>query len=135
MIPIQPTNEDFKITKINTGNRVLRWAQSVFKSLNAGLTFASPTAQAAGGVYNKFVQDNFDGVMLYIGANASGATITWAATNVGQAINHGLHRQPIGFLVTYKDKTVDVYSTATPDVNNITLATTDDTVNTIVFIF
>lgn len=120
---------------LNTFAQVLRWAQSVYKALQGGLSFGQPNGQAASGVYNTFTQDNFDGILMYIGALGSGATNVWAATNTGQAFNHGLQRQPIGFLVVYKDKTCDVYSTATPTTNLITLAITDDTANTIILVF
>lgn len=124
-------------TQNNTGTfaQILRWAQSVYKALTHSIAFAQPSGQAAGGVYNAFTQDNVDCVLLYIGALGSGATITWAASNTGQAINHGLLRQPIGFIVVYKSKTCDVYSTATPTVNNITLAITDDSAQTTIMVF
>ena len=114
---------------------VLRWAQSVYKALNGALTFGNPTKQDANGVYNAFTSDNSSCVLLYIGANGSGATLSWLASNTGQAINHGLLRQPIGFIPIYKSKTCDIYSTATPTTNNITLAITDDTAMTIVMVF
>jgi hypothetical protein len=124
-------------TKSNMGTfqQVLRWAQSVYKMSQGAVGIAQPKGQAASGVYNAFDKDNVDCVLLYIGANGSGAAITWAATNTGQAINHGLLRQPIGFSIQYKDKTCDVYSTATPTLNVITLAITDDTANTIIKVF
>lgn len=127
---IQPTRNN-----LNTFTQLLRWAQSVFKAMTHSIAFAQPTAQASTGVYNTFVQDNIDGVMLYVGANGSGAPIFWAGTNVGQNINHGLQRQPIGFFPVYKNKTCDIYSTATPTTNVISLAVTDDTATVILFVF
>jgi len=115
--------------------QVLRWAQSVYKAMTGGLSFGQPSGQAAGGVYNAFTPDNFNNVILYIGANGSGSTLSWTASNTGQAFNHGLQRQPIGFLTLYKNKTCDIYSTATPTTNNITLAVTDDTATTIIMVF
>lgn len=118
--------------------QLLRWAQSVFKALTHGIAFAQPgnsTSQDSAGRYNVFQQDNLDCVLLYIGAHGSGATLSWAASNTGQAINHGLQRQPIGFFPVYKTKTCDVYATATPTANTITLAITDDTAMTILVVF
>jgi hypothetical protein len=130
MQPINPTQNN-----TNTFKQVLRWAQSVFKVLAGAVAIAQPAGQASGGVYNAFNKDNVDCVLLYIGAHGSGASIVWNANNTGQAINHGLLRQPIGFIVVYKTKTCDVYSTATPTSDNITLAITDDTATTIVMVF
>lgn len=127
---INPTKNNF-----STFAQVLRWAQSVYKATQHAIGIAQPNGQAASGVYNTFQQDNLDCVLLYIGANGSGAAIVWGASNTGQQINHGLQRQPIGFIVVYKDKTCDVYSTATPTTNYVTLAITDDTANTIVMVF
>src|SRR5271167_3653094 len=107
-------------SNMSTFTLVLRWAQSVYKALNGALSFGNPTTQASSGVYNKFTQDNFGCVLLYIGASGSGSTLSWVASNTGQAINHGLQRQPVGFIPVYKSKTCDIYSTATPTSNNIT---------------
>lgn len=126
----QPTQNN-----LNTFQQVLRWAQSVFKALNAGLTFSSPKTQDANGVWNTFVQDNFNGVILYVGAAGSGAPVAWVTSNAGKSINHGLHRQPVGFIPIYKTKTCDVYSTATPSANLITLACTDASAQVTLFIF
>ena len=127
---INPTHNN-----LNTFTQVLRWAQSVYKATTHGLAFAQPATQAANGVYNTFTQDNIDCVLLYIGAVGSGATHAWAASNTGQGFNHGLLRQPIGFIVVYKTKTCDVYATTTPTTNLITLATTDDTAQTTIMVF
>lgn len=120
---------------MSTAEQILRWAQSVYKALNGGLTFGNPTAQAVSGVWNAFQQDNFNGVYLYVGSNLSGASLTWFTNNTGKAFNHGLQRQPIGWIVIYKDKACDIYSTATPTKDIITLAITDNSANTIILVF
>lgn len=126
---------------MTTPELILRWAQSVFKALTGGLTFGQPGNTTGGvvtdsaGIYNSFIPDNFDCKLLYIGAVGSGSALLWANSNTGQAFNHGLQRQPIGFFVVYKTKACDVYSTATPTKDTITLAITDDTAKTIVLIF
>jgi hypothetical protein len=128
---INPTSGDF-----SAFSGILRWAQSVFKAMQHGVGIAQPAGtQDSAGRYNSFVQDNLDCVLLYIGANGSGATFTWGTNNVGQSFNHGLQRQPIGFIPVYKSKTCDIYSPTTPTKNNINLAITDVTTTTIVLVF
>ena len=90
------------------------------------------------GVYSQFKQGNGSGVLVRITANGlvgSGANYTWAGTGVGISINHGLLRQPIGFKIVDKDKTVDVYRTAAPDKDQITLASTDNTASVTIYVF
>lgn len=113
----------------------LRQAQSVYKALNGAMAEAQPTGQDATGVYNKFQQDNGNGVMLRIGSSTSAEPIKWVTVDVGVVINHGLQRQPIGFRVFDKDVSCDIYRTAVPDVNTITLASTNIAANVTVYIF
>ena len=90
------------------------------------------------GVYSKFQQGNGSGVLVRIAANAvvgTGASYNWGTTGTGIPINHGLLRQPIGFHVVDQDKDVRVYRTASPDNNQITLASTDNTASVTVYIF
>lgn len=129
MQQINPSNINF-----NKHDGALRNAQSVFKVLNGGVQEAQPTSTDTLGVYNRFEADNGSGVMLRIGASGSTEPIKWVASNVGLVINHGLHRQPIGFQLWDKDKTCDVYRTAVPTIDTITLACTDATVNVTVYI-
>lgn len=130
MRQINPSQSNF-----NKTGGALRNAQSVYKSLSGGIAQAQPTGTDATGVYNQFQQDNGDGIMLRIGSSSSSEPIKWAASNTGLAINHGLQRQPIGFYIADKDKTCDVYRTAVPNINTITLAITDATANVTVYIF
>lgn len=130
MKPITPTQSIFK-----TPGGPLRVQQSTFKMANGGIADASPVGTDATGVYNKFQQDNGNGVMLRIGSSSSSEPIHWVTSNVGVAINHGLQRQPIGWYVADKDKTCDIYRTAVPNSNTITLACTDATANCTVYIF
>jgi hypothetical protein len=140
MQPINPSSTNIGGQEVlqsvqSLAKQVLRWAQSVYKVLNGAVAIAQPAGQAAGGVYNKFTKDNLDCVLLYIGAVASGSPLLWTANNTGQAFNHGLLRQPIGFIVVYKSAACDVYSTVTPTSDNITLATTNDAATTIIMVF
>lgn len=128
---INPTKDN-----LSTIAQILRWAQSVYKCLNKGVSIAQPAgSQDSAGRFNTFNQDNLDCVLLYIGAAGSGANLVWNANNVAQQFNHGLLRQPIGSFVVYKTKTCDVYNTATPTANTISLANTDSTATTIVVVF
>jgi hypothetical protein len=113
-----------------------QWALGIHKVLNSGVNFANPTSKNLAGVYNEFDRDTTDGVMIRIGA--SGTTeqkYTWTISGTGIVINHGLLRQPMGFKIVDKDKTVDVWRTITPDANQITLAPSDATANVTVYIF
>jgi hypothetical protein len=130
MQPINPSTSNY-----NKKDGPLRQAQSVFKALNGSISLAQPVGTNASGIYNKFIPDNGDGVMLRVGGSASSETIKWTGSNVGLAINHGLQRQPIGFYVVDKDATCDVYRIGTPNTNTITLACTVGTVNTTIYIF
>lgn len=130
MIPNNPTQGN-----LNTWATLLRWAQSVYKALDNAISFGQGSGQAMSGVFNEFTTDNIQCKILYIGASGSGAPLFWSADNVGQPFNHGLLRQPIGFIPIYKSKTCDIYSTATPTKDVITLATTDDSATTIVMVF
>jgi hypothetical protein len=123
---------------------VYRWAASVKQVLDANVDMGTPTGNApnsAGinaGVYTQFEQGNSTGVLIRIAANGvtgTGAPYNWAGANVGVVINHGLLRKPIGFKIVDKDKTVDVYRTAAPDKDQITLAPTDNTASVTVYVF
>lgn len=122
----------------------LQQSQSVYNTLNGNTDFGTPTGNAptgAGvnaGVYTQFARGNGSGVLIRIAANGvtgTGAPYNWAGSNVGVPINHGLQRQPIGFIVCDKDKTVDIYRTAAPNSTQITLAPTDNSASVTVYIF
>lgn len=116
--------------------QLLQWAQSVHKVCAGGVNFGNPTSKNLAGVYNNFDKDTMDGVLIRIGA--SGTTeqkYVWTVSGTGIVINHGLLKQPIGFKIVDKDKTVDVWRTVTPDENQITLAPSDATANVTVYIF
>ena len=112
----------------------MRWTQSVYKTLNAGVDMGVPLSQNTAGVYNKFQQGNSSGILLRIGATGGSESYNWPASG-SLVINHGLGRQPIGFKIVDKDKTVDVFRTAAPTVQTITLQPTDHTANVTVYIF
>jgi hypothetical protein len=122
-----------------------QWTQSIQQVLTGNVDMGTPTGTAApssagvnSGVFTQFTQGNQTGVLIRIAANGvtdTGASYNWAVTGTGVVINHGLLRQPIGFKLVDKDKTVDVYRTAAPDSNQITLASTDNTASVTVYVF
>ena len=112
-----------------------RWARSLHETVNGGIDIGTPTGQDSNGVYNEFSQGNQTGVLIRVGAAGSSEPIQWVTANVGVAINHKLLRKPIGFKIVDKDKTVDIYRTAPPTENTITLASTDATVNVTIYVF
>jgi len=113
----------------------LKWAQSVDKTLSAGVDMGVPIGQDPTGVYNAFEQGNSNGTLIRIGATASTEAIKWSGIGVGIVIQHGLDRQPIGFKIVDKDKSVDVFRTAVPTDTTITLAPTDNTASVTVYVF
>lgn len=121
-----------------------KWVQSVHKELNGSVDMGSPAPGSPvgtginAGVPGQYQKGNSSGVLIRIAAHGSsgtGASNTWAGTGVGIVINHGLLRQPVGFKIVDKDKAVDVYRTAAPDPNQITLASTDNTASVTVYVF
>lgn len=131
-IPIEPT-----IHVMNDSRQMLRWMQSVYKTLVGGTMLAQPVGTNAQGIYNKFVLANGNGVMIRIGAAGSGETYTWNSINSTVVINHGLQRQPIGFHVVDADGLIVVYRTAGQPLNkdNIYLSANVPNVNTTIYIF
>lgn len=120
---------------IKTSGGLLRHLQSIYKAMNGALAEAQPIGQDSAGVYNKFQQDNSNGVMIRIGATDSNEAIKWNQGSAFTAVNHGLQRQPIGFKVYDKDKPCDVFRTNTPTSDIINLTCTDPTANTTIYIF
>ena len=114
---------------------VFKWALTVHKALNGGVSLTNPVGKDSSGVYNTFEQANTDGVFIRIGSSSSSEAVKWTTNNTGVVIKHGLGRQPVGFQVADQDKVVSVFRTAVPDSNQITLAPTDATANVTVHIF
>jgi hypothetical protein len=121
-----------------------QFVQSVDQTLNGGVDMGTPTGNApdsAGvnaGVYTKFKQGNSSGVLIRIAAQGvtdTGADYEWGAVSTGIVINHGLLRKPIGFKIVDMDKPVQVYRTAPPDKQQITLAPTDNTASVTIYVF
>ena len=121
-----------------------QFVQSVNNVLNGAIDMGTPTGNAPdssginAGVYTQFDRGNGSGVLIRIaavGVTNSGAPYRWLATATGLVINHTLKRKPIGFHVVDQDGQCQVYRTAPPNENTITLATSDDTVSVTVYVF
>jgi len=119
------------------------WVQSVHLQFNGNVDMGSGTATApssAGinaGVFTQFKQGNSSGVLIRVaghGVVGSGASYNWPAAG-SLVLNHGLLRQPIGYKIVDKDKTVDVFRTVAPDKNQITLQPTDNTASVTLYVF
>jgi hypothetical protein len=74
--------------------------QSEYKNNRANASMGYPTAWDANGVPTEFSQDTMNGRLL---------RVSWVAANVDQVIDHNLNRIPIGYIVTRKDQSCDVY--------------------------
>jgi hypothetical protein len=121
-----------------------QWVQSVNEGLNGNVDMGTPISNAPStsgvnaGVYTQFNRGNGSGVLVRIAAEGitdSGAPYNWGASLTGIPINHGLGRQPIGFHVVDSDGQIQVYRTAPPTNQLITLAPSDNTKSVTVYIF
>lgn len=120
----------------------LQWAQSIHKVLNGQISPGTPLTQDATGNFNTFSQDNMSGQLIRIGASGGlGNTYNWTTSNTPIQVNHSLvdsnnkPRQPIGFHIVNKDKSMDAYITQTPDSTYLYIAPTDATANCTIYVF
>jgi hypothetical protein len=122
-----------------------QWVQSTNDVVNGGIEIGTPAANSPSattgvnaGVPTQYERANGSGVMIRIDANGvtnTGASYNWGATSTGIAIKHGLQRVPIGFHVVDQDGSIQVYRTAPPTDQVITLAPSDNTKSVTVYIF
>ena len=111
---------------------------SFYKVLRANVSFGSPDTYAADTLPATFIQDNTDGILIRVGSNANPESLAnfWSGSNTDTTITHNLGRLPIGYIVTRKSKTCDVYDgTIASTAQEITLKNTDGTADTVVYIF
>lgn len=120
-----------------------QWVQSVHKNLNGALDLGAPAssqpqdATINAGVFTQFMKGNGSGILVRIAAHGltgTGAPYNWPGAG-SLAIAHGLGRQPIGFKLVDKDKAVDVYRTAAPTAQLLTVQPTDITASVTLYIF
>lgn len=114
---------------------ILRWAQSVFKTLTSNTALATGNLTDSNGIYTSFNVDNGNGIMFRIGAVGSGLTYEWDAGTAKVTINHALGRQPIGFILCDIDGKATVWRVNPPTSSLMQLQIDDNTVNVDVYIF
>lgn len=111
--------------------------KSVHKTLNGnvspgnGLTFDTHSQPL------KFNPDNMSGIIIRIGATANPFSLpaAWAAANTDLTFAHNLNKIPYGFIVIAKRGPCDVYwGSIDATSTNITLKTTDATVDTTIWL-
>jgi hypothetical protein len=108
-------------------------ATSVNKVMRANVSKGSGATFDGAGNPTTFFQDNTDEVMIRVGP---GLANTWAASNTDTTITHNLGRKPIGYYITKKSKTCDVYDgSVVATKTQITLRITDSTADTVLAIF
>jgi hypothetical protein len=128
---INPTANKFK-----TPNDILRWAQSVYKSIQGGISFALGKGSDNNGVYNSFDMTNGDGIMVRIGAAGGSELIKWNS-GTGQATIpvNTLGRKPTGWILCDIDRAASIYRSAPPTSSSLILKTSDTTCSITVWIF
>lgn len=112
--------------------------KSVYKTLRANISMGSAVTFDSSGNPATFNQDNTTGVMIRVGANANpfGLANFWSGSNTNTTVTHNLGRVPIGYYITKKTGTCDVYDGTTAATKSaITLKCTDGTQDTIIYIF
>lgn len=130
-IPINPTQAKF----VNFNN-ILRWAQSIYQSLNAGITLALGRGSDSLGVYNTFDRTNGDGIMMRVGAAASSEPVKWDGGTLQAAIPVStINRKPTGWIICDIDKPAQIYRVVPPTTSSLILKTSDATCSIIVWIF
>jgi hypothetical protein len=137
MKPINPSISDF-----GSPQKMLRWAQSIFKTIYNGLRLSDGAGVNSDGVFNTFAVDNGDGIMLRIGAAGSAEAITWDAGTSEATLNYqlvdptGVVRQPIGFIVCDLDDNAVIWRSVTPPTGTkMVLKTNNTAANATVYIF
>ena len=112
----------------------LRWAQSVDVVLGGNVDMGVPTGKNSAGIYNTFSAGNSSGVLIRVGASTSSEAVKWDSSG-NLTLNHALGRQPIGFKIVDKDGTVDVWRTAVPTDQQITLKSSSPSTNVTLYVF
>ena len=130
-IPINPTT-----VKFNAVQNIVRWAQSIYNCLNAGITLAQGRGSDSSGVYNTFTRTNGDGIMVRIGAAAGTEPIKWNGTTSDASITISLlGRKPTGWIICDVDKACTIFRSGPMGTTTLTLRTSDITCSATVWVF
>ncbi|HEY1645812.1 MAG TPA: hypothetical protein VGF75_05585 [Candidatus Saccharimonadales bacterium] len=127
--PINPSTSN-----INSFPNVLRWAQSVYKTIVRGISFALGNGSDSTGVYNTFDITNGDGIMVRVGASGGAEPIQWDGSSQAD-IALLLNRKPTGWIVCDIDKSATIWRVGAPTPTLLTLQTSDVTCSITVWIF
>lgn len=112
-------------------------AVSFHRTLTGNVSMGNAVAWDSTGQPSEYTQDNTDGAMIRVGSNANPNALPNFWTSGPTIITHNLGRVPIGYYITRKDKTCDVFdgTVASWTETVISLEITDDTADTTVYIF
>jgi len=112
---------------------------SFAKVLAGNVSIGSPASYDSAGNPATFTQDNGDGILIRVGTftNPFSLANSWAGNTIDTTITHNLGRVPIGYYVTKKTVSCDVYDgSISPTTSTITLRNTNGiNGDTIVYIF
>lgn len=110
---------------------------SVNRVLLGNVSMGNATGFDSTGQPTAYQQDNTDGTMVRVGSNANPNALPNFWTSGPTIITHNLGRVPIGYYITRKSKTCDVFdgTVASWTETVISLQITDDTADTTVYIF
>jgi hypothetical protein len=128
----QPINPQAGV--FNSTNKILRWAQSVYKALSGGIIFATGRGSDSNGVFNTFDNASGDGIMVRVGATGGTEPTQWNGSSQA-TIALLLGRKPTGWILCDIDKAANIFRVGAPTTTSLTLQTSDATCSITVWIF
>lgn len=128
--PINPSTSN-----MNTFANVLRWAQSVYKTLTGGISFALGNGSDTNNVFNTFDITNGDGIMVRVGAAGGTEHYQWDGSSQVDIDVSTLGRKPTGWILCDVDKSCNIWRYAAPTTTDLFLQTSDSTCSITVWIF
>ena len=96
-----------------TGAVDLQQKNSVQQAVDNNIEFSYPQSLDTNGWPDTFVSANISCTAIRVGALGTTPASQIAWTGADTKIPHNLGRQPIGWIVVYKDKTCDVFASST----------------------
>lgn len=111
---------------------------SLHKVLRGNVSFGNALDYASDGSIATYVQDNGEGILIRVAPNANplGLSNFWSGSNTDTIVKHNLNRVPIGYIITKKNKTCDVYDgTVVATKQEITLRCTDGSADVVIYVF
>ena len=127
---------------------VYKWAESLHKAVNGGISLGEPVSKNPQGFYNEFDGGNSNGVLVRVGPSGGTEKYNWTTSNTPIVIQHGLvdsnrqPRQPIGYKIVDTQwggtgAVPHVYQSATtpPTTSTITVAPNNAAAGHLLYIF